>query len=214
MRRTLGIVALVLLVLASGCGGNKARNVSTRSATVTLPAKQVSTGRTSIHVYTPVTAAGSVAAGIRIGKTATGDCWTGSEASARSDAFRCMVGDYIHDPCFAAQTGSANYVLCPQYTPDAKALRIKLTKQLQLGVETGDPTRGPPWAVRTTNGMWCTILTGATGLLAGMPIRYGCTGGGVLLGNPRRSTKIWTIFYASSYKASQFRPVKLRSAWW
>jgi len=47
-----------------------------------------------------------------------------------------------------------------------------------------------------------------------MEITYVCTGGGILIGNPHRSKKTWTIFYASSYKASQFRPVALRSAWW
>ena len=213
MKRTLGIGALVLLVLTAGFGGSKARNESTPSAPVFLLAKQRSAGGTSIHLYTPFNG-GSVASGIRVGKTAAGYCWTGSLADWRGDAFRCFVGNYIHDPCFADQTGSAHYVLCPLYTPDAKALRINLTKKLPPNSASGDPTRHPPWAVKTASGKWCTKFTGATGSIAGMGITYGCTGGGILLGNPRRNTKLWTIFYASGYKASQFRPVALKSAWW
>lgn len=214
MRRTLGIGALVLLVLTAGCGGNKARTESTRTVTTTLPAKQESTDRTSIHVYTPISSAGSVAAGIRIGRTTTGDCSSDSEASMRGDAYRCMTSNAVYDPCFAAQTYSVHYVLCPRYAPDAKVVRINLATQLGPGSASGDPTRFAPWAVQTTSGKWCTLFTGASSLLAGMRISYGCDDDGVLLGDPRRKTKIWTIFYASSYKASQYRPVALRSAWW
>jgi hypothetical protein len=49
-------------------------------------------------------------------------------------------------------------------------------------------TRHPPWAVKSVGDKWCTIITDATGLIAGMRINYGCTGGGFLLGNPNRST--------------------------
>jgi hypothetical protein len=213
MKRALGIGALVLLVATAGCGGNKARSESTRSAPTTRPAKQGSADRTSIHLYAPFNG-DSVAAGIRIRRTTAGYCWTTSIADARGDAFRCSSGNYIHDPCFANQTSFAHYVLCPLYAPDAKVLRINLTKQLPSNPASGDPTRYPPWAVQTTSGRWCTIITGATGQIAGMRINYGCTGGGILIGNPRRNAMTWTIFFASSYKASQFQPVALRSAWW
>ncbi|MGC9974987.1 MAG: hypothetical protein ABSC36_06335 [Gaiellaceae bacterium] len=213
MKRTLGIGALMLLVLAAGCGGNKARSESTSSTRATLPAKQGSADRTSIHLYTPFDSV-SVAAGIRIMRTVSGYCWSSSFADVRNDAFRCFVGNEIYDPCFAAQYGSAHYVLCPLYTPDAKVLRIDLARKLPPNSASGDPTRYPPWAVQTISGKWCTIITGASGYIAGMRVEYGCIGGGILLGNPRRATKTWTIFYASSYKASQYQLVMLRSAWW
>jgi len=58
-------------------------------------------------------------------------------------------------------------------------------------------------------------LTGATGQIAGMRINYGCTGGGILIGNPHRSASVpWTIFYAPSYRSNQYRPIKLASVWW
>jgi hypothetical protein len=169
---------------------------------------------TSIHLYSPFAAAGP-AAGVHIARSAAGSCWTSSLADPRSDAWRCLVGNYIHDPCFSNEINPTDYVLCPQYTPGDRLLRINLTKTLPRSSNTsGDPTRYPPWAVQTTGGKWCTILTGATGLIAGMRINYGCAGRGYLLGNPRRQTAIWTIFYAARYDSNQLMRVPLASAWW
>src|SRR6266404_6004163 len=138
---------------------------------------------TTIHLYAPFNG-GGMAAGVQIARTASGYCWIGSLADVRGDAFRCFVGNYIHDPCFANQIGFAHYVLCPLYSPGAQVLRINLTKKLPSNLGSGDPTRYPPWAVRTSNGEWCTIITGATDAVAGLRINYGCSGGGILLGRP------------------------------
>jgi len=126
-----------------------------------------------------------------------------------------MVGNFIHDPCFSDSVGFSKYVICPLYTPGSKVLRIKLTRKLPSDANrSGDPTRSPPWAVRTRSGTWCTMMTGASGVIAGMRINYGCGGGGYLLGVPRRSSVTWTIFFAKSYKSSQLTPIQLASAWW
>ena len=37
-------------------------------------------------------------------------CWTGSIASGRLDAFRCSIGNLIHDPCF---TYGRETMICP-----------------------------------------------------------------------------------------------------
>jgi hypothetical protein len=58
------------------------------------------------------------------------------------------------------------------------------------------------------------LLTGATGLIAGMRINYGCLGGGTLIGDPRRNSLTWTIFYAKNYTSKQFVPVAIQAAWW
>jgi hypothetical protein len=171
-------------------------------------------GGTSVHLYSPFSG-GSPAAGIRIGKTARGYCWTSSLADSREDAFRCFVGNVIFDPCFSDDNGLADFVLCPLFSPASRVFRINLTKKLPAGnPPTADPTRYDPWAVQTTSGRWCTILTGATGRVAGLRINYRCAGGGILLGSPRRKTSTWTIFYAPGARSGQFRAIGLRSAWW
>jgi hypothetical protein len=166
-----------------------------------------------MHLYAPFNG-GAVAATVRVKKSAPGSCWTSSLSEARPDAFRCFVGNYIYDPCFANETISTNFVLCPLYTPMSRVLRINLTKPLPSNRGGGDPTRTTPWAIQLQSGKWCELITGATGEIAGMRINYGCTGGAILIGNPRRTSPNWTIFYAPSYKAGQYRPVVIRSAWW
>ena len=171
------------------------------------------TGGTSIHLYTPFNG-GVTAKGVRIAKTVTGYCWTTSSSDTRSDAYRCFVGNFIHDPCFANNLGSANYVLCPLSFPGSKVLRIRLTRSLPAANPSSNPMRYPPWALQLAGGRWCEILSGATGVIAGVRINYGCAGGGILLGNPRRGSKTWTIFHAKSFNSSSFAPVKIRSVWW
>jgi hypothetical protein len=206
MRRTFAIGALALLVLAAGCGSNKA---STTSARVTTQA-----GATSVNLYTPF-AGGSIAARIQVVRTISGFCWTSSLADGRSDAFRCMVKNTIYDPCFAWPSGSGRFVLCPAWPPDSpRVIRIDLTRKLPAPNPAGNPTRYPPWAVQTDTGEWCAMITGASGEIAGMRIEYGCSGGGILLGDPHRKSEPWTIFYAPSYKARHFQQIALRSAWW
>src|SRR5207247_3667293 len=51
-------------------------------------------------------------------------------ADAGGDAYRCFVGNVIHDPCFAHQPSFAKYVLCSLYLPGSKVLRINLTQEL------------------------------------------------------------------------------------
>src|SRR3954471_7285830 len=76
---------------------------------------------TTIQLYAPFNG-GGIASGVQIARSASGYCWTNSGADARSDAYRCFVGNFIHDPCFADQTSSAKYVLCPLYVPVSKVL--------------------------------------------------------------------------------------------
>lgn len=199
--RAAAVTIATLLVVAGGARG------------ADLPAAQ-SNVLTTIHLYAPFNG-GGIASGVKIARSASGYCWTTSSADPRGDAYRCFVRNYIHDPCFADQTSLANYVLCPLDFPGSKVLRINLTKKLPSNPGTGDPTRYAPWAVRTSSGKWCVVLSGATGQIAGMRINYGCIGGGILIGNPRRSASApWTIFYAPSFNSNQYSPIKLASAWW
>jgi hypothetical protein len=191
------------------------------AASISLFASTISTGmgstsrpKTSVHLYAPFSG-GGLANGIRVQRSARGYCWTSSGADARPDAWRCFVGNYIYDPCFSDGVSGANYVVCPLYTPLSKVLRINLTRKLPRSTGAkANPTRFPPWTVQTASGKWCTILTGATGEIAGMRINYGCTGGGYLLGVPSRSSPRWKIFFAKRYKSSQLTSIYLAAAWW
>ena len=90
--------------------------------------------------------------------TVQGNCWTSSIASARSDAYRCMAGNYIYDPCFVY---GSNSVACPTVgTGIEQGTVIDLTQPLpQAGSDA--PGAAPPFALELANGDACNIETGA-----------------------------------------------------
>ena len=90
--------------------------------------------------------------------TVQGNCWTSSIASGRSDAYRCMAGNYIYDPCFVY---GSNSVACPTVgTGIEQGTVIDLTQPLpQAGSEA--PGAAPPFALELANGDACNIETGA-----------------------------------------------------
>lgn len=52
-----------------------------------------------------------------------------------------------------------------------------------------------PWAIELTNGDRCGLMTGATAVVAGMRINYGCEGGGSIVGELDRFGAVWTANY-------------------
>jgi hypothetical protein len=95
----------------------------------------------------------------------SGSCWTSSIASRRADAFRCMVGNTIYDPCFAA--GGRAY--CPQSVVTNTGVVIKLTKKLPAPNPGGQPNA---FMMQLAGGMKCNIGTGT--IVPGYP--YYCSG--------------------------------------
>lgn len=171
---------------------------------------------TKIVVYSPFTVRGVLAAGIRIVRTGSGYCWSGSNLSGRPDAWRCFRGNLIEDPCFSGSRGS--WVACPVGYPwQRQVLRLILTEPLPRRPGDSppvDPTKGDPWAVQLTNGKRCRLISGATGAVAGLRINYGCTNGGSLVGSPRRRSSLWTIFYLGRVDSNRMTTVAISVAWW
>jgi hypothetical protein len=129
---------------------------------------------------------------------------------------RCFLGNEILDPCFSNATGASGFVLCAE-DPWSSVTKLVLTKALplrQANPETPNPTAAAPWAVQLGDGTRCAALTGATGSVAGLGLDYGCTGGAVLAGVPRRRTPAWKIFYASGFKAKTLAERSISEAWW
>jgi hypothetical protein len=102
---------------------------------------------------------------MHVSARASGSCWTASIASHRTDALRCIVGNAIHDPCFAL---SARSVACPASGDTRSGLLISLTKPLPKNAGTANP-----WRMVLVSGTVCGIGTGT--ILPGYP--FYCTGG-------------------------------------
>lgn len=101
--------------------------------------------------------------------TESGNCWTGSIASERSDAYRCMTGNNIYDPCFLDGSQS---VFCPTDVPPRLGVVLTLTAPLPAtGSEA--PGQAPPWAFQLADGAICQVVTGAG--IANFP--FACSSG-------------------------------------
>jgi hypothetical protein len=152
---------------------------------------------------------------LRVIRSSSGECWGGALAVRRSDAWRCHSGRQIYDPCFSRPAGTAKIVACPvSYPWVRRAVEIELSSELpyRFGNRHGPATAGPPWAIQTTDGKNCLAYTGLTRSVGGHRISYGCSGGGGLLGVPRKASKLWTIRYVHGSKQPAW--IGIRVAWW
>jgi hypothetical protein len=217
MKRRSDALIRIALTVAFACALSACGSHHTRVKTVTAAGSTVEPPpqTTSSHIFAPFNG-GEIASDVKIGKTGRGYCWTGSGADTRPDAWRCFLGNFILDPCFSNETGTSAFVICAD-SPWSSVTKLRLTKPLpssQGNAETADPTAGRVWALELIDGTHCVALTGATGAIAGLGIAYGCDGGGVLAGEPRRTGGLWTIFFAPSFKASKLDEREIAEAWW
>jgi hypothetical protein len=203
-------MAIAALVIATACGSSRTKNARTQDQTQAQAPVQTQT-----HLFSPVPMTGETT-GVRLQSAGTGECWTGSLADARPDAWRCSVRNEILDPCFSNAGGTGNMVICAQDPwSSAKALMLKKPlPQDMANTTSADPTARSPWAIELTSGKQCTALTGATSVVAGLRINYGCDGGGVLVGEPHRGAAVWTILFGSSYSAKTVDSRPIADAWW
>jgi hypothetical protein len=153
--------------------------------------------RTEHTGHLPVfTAQGTLSPQFRVGSRGVGYCWTASLATQAPDAYRCMQGNAIHDPCFAPprRRGIVACFIDPWHRVTLLTLDRPLPRH-------GPATSGPllPWAIVLMDGRQCTFFTGATAAMGGQRINYGCIGGSLLIGDPNTGPPLWTIHSARAY---------------
>jgi hypothetical protein len=127
----------------------------------------------------------------------TGTCIAQSLAAAgRADAWRCMVGNAIQDPCFENPFGAEGepVTLACLDAPLATEVTL-LTVDTPLPPRAGDQAAPLPWTLELANGEQSEVATGATIALLDLRLNYLCTGQGAILGEPDRSRAVWTVIY-------------------
>jgi hypothetical protein len=96
-----------------------------------------------------------------------GYCWTNSIAATRPDAWRCMAGNEIFDPCF--QSSDRTSVQCdPDPAKRNAGFRLKLTQPLpkpDIPTEAEAMSKGNGWLIELYDGTLCRPATGARGLV-------------------------------------------------
>ncbi|MHB1798837.1 MAG: hypothetical protein ACYCUI_11125 [Vulcanimicrobiaceae bacterium] len=175
---------------------------------LTPHAATASANHTDVILFSPWSESQEIRSDLHVTKRVLGHCWTASLSASRPDAWRCQtdttrpetfggktynVND-LYDPCFS---GAMREVACVVNPFDKSVILMRLSKPVE-GPSAPLDKRRPPWAVRLVNGATCEFLTGATGVVAGMRINYGCSNGASLLGEPDRTSQPWTIYYAKS----------------
>jgi hypothetical protein len=119
-----------------------------------------------------------------------GTCFASSLAATRADAFRCMAGNLIMDPCFTIAS-NASAVLCVRDPRDPSTfVQLNLTQPLPAPEPV--PAQTHPWFLELADTTACNFLTGATGAVNGQRINYGCSDGLDVVGLPMTDT-VWTV---------------------
>jgi hypothetical protein len=107
------------------------------------------------------------------GPAQKGRCWTTSIALPRKGAWRCMVGNAIHDPCFQV-AGKTDAVVCGA-DPTQRRAGFTLRLAEPLPQQKAPVTSPRPWIVELADGSKCRPYTGTMPFVEGLPpLSYYC----------------------------------------
>ena len=185
-----------------------------QGATPTAGAAAAGATRTDARYFLPYGPDG-LNAGLAVAANESGVCAHGSLATpGRPDAWDCLgsTANTIYDPCFAdpvAAPGERHDLVCAAAPWATDVVLFRLTAPLPREKEGapagGDPAAAGaeadadpwalPWALELANGERCTLLAGASVVLAGERLHYGCEGGGAVLGEVDRGQPVWAAAY-------------------
>jgi hypothetical protein len=166
------------------------------------PAAVASAGETQIIRFVPE---------VPPGDEIPGRCWTGSiAAGGRTDAWRCMAGNMISDPCFEVPARKDIVVCGANPVSGERGFVVKLTEPLPAAEQAAgsDPS---PWQFELADGAVCAPFTGTMPSINHEPARYSCARPGV--NDPRDSSllldlkpgKVWTARRYPESAADQVR---------
>lgn len=134
------------------------------------------------------------------------DCQETSWVVPRPDAWRCIEKNRLYDPCFST-TPQGDFVICDANPiGDPRGLKATLAHSLPA---PGPSSRGiQAWLMRLNDGSVCGFIPGATGVIGGERVNYGCTNGWWVVGSPQ----IGSVWMVKTVKREQPRLVRMMSA--
>ena len=149
-------------------------------------------------------------------------CFAGSLETDRSDAWRCFEGNFILDPCFVDQSKKFPLLLCLEAPWATEGTLLQLTQPLPSREgDHGTPGHGLPWALVLTTGQQCVLFSGATTVLGGLRLNYGCTPGKnvAVYGDVNTTRQPWTVLVwrgpgLEATRLAQLVRVAVRTVWY
>lgn len=189
-------------------GSNARSHKSHRTAATSQSAATTPRTVTAVRAFSAWTASGSVNPDLHIAAHVTGQCF--SQSLSLPDAYRCMAGNTILDPCFAPSNGAAGRVVCAQ-TPWSPA--YEMTVEGGLPSATPASGRAAVWAIQLANGARCSTLQHLRTEVGGEYLVYGCgaTYSGASAVSSQKRT--WTVGYDPGGTASTLTTVAVAVAW-
>ena len=136
-----------------------------------------------------------------------------SAALGRPDAWDCVgASNQVYDPCFEnpfLPPDEPGQVACLDSPFTTDVVVLNLTQPLVREKEAADAAMGMapdaaaaaidewdlPWALELANGDRCTLLHGTLEVMAGQTVHYGCSDGGMVLGETDRGQPLWRVNY-------------------
>lgn len=164
------------------------------------------THTTVVHIK-PFLAHGGLTPGYRVLATVRGYCWENAISTNRPDAFRCVHGNALFDPCFRNLSGKR--VACPLGSPTTVEI-IRLTRKLPHPSTFGCPC--PAWQLKVARGPTCRYVSGATYFADGKRANFGCSDKTWLFGHANTRQEPWQIAHARGLHP-HLKWVKIQTAW-
>lgn len=147
---------------------------------------------------------------LHIAGTLSGSCFAGSIPVDDPDAWRCLSGDRILDPCFAPPGDERpSELACGSPWTEVTLLRLEEDLPHQAANRALAPSAG--WLLQLANGARCSLTQGASGRTDGISIAYLCSSGAAA-GPLDWSEEPWTVRYVATASRGAQR-VAVAIAW-
>jgi hypothetical protein len=178
------------------------------------PAVASSAAPTVVQRVRPVDGKGNLLASYRSVRSRSGaNCSVGSEAIGE-DAYRCMAGNGVYDPCWVSS--NRTYVYCLSAAWSFNVTQLKVTKGYNNAGLTSHVSK-IPWGLQLSNGVHCGLVQGATNMVKGKPVSYLCPHVKYgLVGKVDKAHKAWRIRKANRTSGGHYKLggwVNITEAW-
>jgi hypothetical protein len=195
MRRLLVVILTALVAVAVAVSAALTTSGSRAPTTSGAPAPTTSDShsethagpRTEVRRVRPLTEGGRLKPRYQVTETGRGRCFWASVASQQRGAFRCMEGNGIYDPCFAA---SRHEVFCLDTPWTRRVIKLRVGR-LPRPRNEGVSRLRRPWGMRLSDGRRCVIGTGTANYVGDTPVRYHCSRG--YSTEPRTRPRRWRV---------------------
>lgn len=158
-----------------------------------VPGEERSPTETQVTFFTPA---------VPSGPAREGSCWTRSIAVDRPGAWRCRVGNEIHDPCFQLPPLEKEVVCDANPVLGKSGFVMKLTKRFPES--KAPPAQWPsPWILQLADGSICEPFTGTRPAINDEPAGWSCIKPGVEP-SPRTNSLVTKVHPGKVWTADRF----------